>query len=377
MLEDTTPCPAEQASAAWDFLALFETVTGEVFADTPGIPVARRVAGLGRVMANITREVVFSPPLQQLNRRGTAFWTRQGRQSLDVQAWKAAALQREAFQEQPTRLRTQRAAVNAELAAWVKTHRYLTPVAVDIGESGMALLILWEVDHQQEFPRGGGDGASVVLAGFTRRLKQQVVQDPELSAWLECRAMQKPLSPGLPASHHARWSVRVRPPGPSEPQGWYVEFTRRWRLFLEDVAGAVPVAVSASSSSSSTMVSSEFNPGLARRRPTVRRPPAKRTPAVKRPAVPQSTVPPAGPAVMAPTAPVVSPSATPSSVLHSQLVDPPSAVGVEEPARKRQCRDLRQWLVNPSMVATSSPAPGAPPAGSGAGHGRAVQSSPV
>ena len=183
-------------------------------------------------MANITREVVFSPPLQQLNRRGTAFWTRQGRQSLDVQAWKAAALQREAFQEQPTRLRTQRAAVNAELAAWVKTHRYLTPVAVDIGESGMALLILWEVDHQQEFPRGGGDGASVVLAGFTRRLKQQVVQDPELSAWLECRAMQKPLSPGLPASHHARWSVRVRPPGPSEPQGWYVEFTRRWRLFF-------------------------------------------------------------------------------------------------------------------------------------------------
>ena len=48
--------------------------------------------------------------------------------------------------------------------------------------------------------------------------------------------MQAPLSAGLAPSHHHRWSVRVVPPAETEPQGWYVEFVRRWRAYLELLA---------------------------------------------------------------------------------------------------------------------------------------------
>ncbi len=44
------------------------------------------------------------------------------------------------------------AEVDAALARWVRMHRYLQPVELADGESGMALLLLWEVDHQRDFP---------------------------------------------------------------------------------------------------------------------------------------------------------------------------------------------------------------------------------
>ena len=48
----------------------------------------------------------------------------------------------------------------------VRNLRHLVPAEKDAGESDMALLILWEVDHEQLFPRQGGDGAAA-LVGFT------------------------------------------------------------------------------------------------------------------------------------------------------------------------------------------------------------------
>ena len=122
---------------------------------------------------------------------------------------------------------------DAGLAAWIRSHRYLQPVEVTEGESGMALLMLWEVDHGRPYPRMGGDGQAVVLMGFTKRLQRRVQEDSELSHWLVCRYLQRPLAPDLPISHHSRWSLRVVCPPRDEPQGWYGDFVARWRCFLE------------------------------------------------------------------------------------------------------------------------------------------------
>ena len=97
----------------------------------------------------------------------------------------------------------------------------------------MALLILWEVHHNMDFPtQGAGNDRSAVLTGFTKRLRAQVKKDDELSHWLECKDVQQPLSPGLRDTHHLRWSVRIWRPAAGEPRGWYEEFTARWRNYL-------------------------------------------------------------------------------------------------------------------------------------------------
>jgi hypothetical protein len=96
----------------------------------------------------------------------------------------------------------------------------------------MALLILWEVDHDQSFPTQGGGGLSAALLGFTRRLQQRAAQDPRLDC-LESEDSALPLAPGLMPTHHRRWSVRVAAPAAGEPRGWYDTFVERWRAYLE------------------------------------------------------------------------------------------------------------------------------------------------
>ena len=95
----------------------------------------------------------------------------------------------------------------------------------------MALLLLWEVEHGGPFPSAGANRATG-LAGFTRRLMRRVAADEELRLWLVTKEVQRPLAPGLPDSHHTRWSLRVCPPPAAEPQGWYTTFTSRWRAYL-------------------------------------------------------------------------------------------------------------------------------------------------
>jgi hypothetical protein len=70
------------------------------------------------------------------------------------------------------------------LAAWVRDHRYLLPEELDVGESGMALLILWEVDHGFPFHSSGGAGNSQLLVGFSKLLQRRVTADADLSQWL-------------------------------------------------------------------------------------------------------------------------------------------------------------------------------------------------
>jgi hypothetical protein len=80
---------------------------------------------------------------------------------------------------------------------------------------GMALLLLWEVDHTCDFPMCGDDDNK--LRSFTWRLKRRVAEDPGFSAWLVSKYMQQPLSPGLVDTHHERWSLRVGAPLAGDP----------------------------------------------------------------------------------------------------------------------------------------------------------------
>ena len=93
-------------------------------------------------------------------------------------------------------LHTKSLAANLEFADWIRAHRFLQPVPVEYRESGMALLILWEVDHGCSFPSMAGEGPSSLLAGFNRRFKDRVRRDPTLSEWLSSRYLQFPLAPG-------------------------------------------------------------------------------------------------------------------------------------------------------------------------------------
>jgi len=55
------------------------------------------------------------------------------------------------------RIRQQMADADLGLAAWLADHPFLVPAQeVESGESGVSLLLLLEVDHQQAFPSQGG-----------------------------------------------------------------------------------------------------------------------------------------------------------------------------------------------------------------------------
>jgi hypothetical protein len=198
--------------------------------------VGSRVRGMAKVLGNLSREEQFDHPLLQAMRRSLIVWNRRPCIGADVTAWRQSVEAAEAYAAPVPRLRQQMAAADAGLALWVKQHRYLLPSAVETGESGMALLLLWEVDHQQSYPSTGGVGLSGALLGFTRRLQDRVMKDAELSQWLVWRDMSAPLCAGLAPSHHRRWSVRLAPPGPGAPREWYQDFVARWRAYLETLA---------------------------------------------------------------------------------------------------------------------------------------------
>ena len=237
-------CPPRMGASAATVVELFERVTQEAFSDTPGALLTSRIRGMAKVMGNVSREEEWTPALESLSVRGTLMWNRRPKAPRDVEAWRRAIEQAEAHAAPVRRLRDQMAEADAGLAPWLKGHRYLLPADVEVGESGMALLLLWEVDHQQPYPNQGGDGLSGALVGFTRRLQDRVSKDPELS-WLQWKDMSAPLSAGLAPSYHRRWSVKVMAPGPGEPHGWYEDFVGRWRAYLEALArprGSRPLA---------------------------------------------------------------------------------------------------------------------------------------
>ena len=173
----------------------------------------------------------------------------------DWEAWRRQVLLAESLQAAPQTAQVLMGRADVGLAGWLTQHRYLQPVDVDQGECSMALLLLWEVEHGRSFPTMSVDATGTLL-GFTRRLLHRVAADSELKLWLMSKEVQRPLAPGLPDSHHTRWSVRVCQPPAGDPQGWYEEFTSRWRQYLRSLAQPVgrtaALAVSLARTSGST-----------------------------------------------------------------------------------------------------------------------------
>ena len=150
--------------------------------------------------------VHFDAPLQKDSRHGLLRYNQRPTNWGDVAAWLERTRTAEVYSARPVRLRDLMEQKDVGLAAWVKTHRELQPVDVDMGESGMALLLLWEVGHGRLFPRHGGAGRATILLEFMKRVLRRIQQDPELSRWLVPCYQQRSLTPGHPTSRHNQWS---------------------------------------------------------------------------------------------------------------------------------------------------------------------------
>ena len=384
--EDTVVCDVAAGAMGPCLLELFERITGEMFTMTPGALLTARVRAIGRVLVTLqNRPGLLDAPLLQGRRvcRTGAYscWNRRPRVWADWEAWRRQVQLVETFQRAPPSARQERGQVDVQLAGWLNQHRHLQPVEVTAGECSMALMLLWEVEHGRSFPTVGAD-VSNNLTGFTRRLLRRVAEDDELKLWLTTKEVQQPLAPGLPDSHHTRWSVRICPPPAGEPQGWYEEFTRRWRQYLGSLAQPVGRSTFAAVLSAATSSSNRPTPpGPAFARRVGRRrarsvevgpePPARR-----RAASPARQAPDAGPRPVedllssSPAAPVTAPGVRARS--------PGSTSPSTTRPTKRQC-SLQGWLrpkppVESAMgVSQQQSAPAASPTR----HGRATQGPPT
>jgi hypothetical protein len=231
----------------------------------------------------------------------------------------------------------------------------------------MALLLLWEVDHGREFPRQGGDGPSAALLGFTRRLKQRVAADAELSQWLQPRDCHRALAPGLPPVHHVWWSVRISRPSAGEPQGWYEEFVRRWRLYLEALvqsAAAPSPAPATAESQSPAQAASSSATDIGDLPPAVPITTSSSSSAAHPAPQPQSSRQERRPPLPATSASATVPEGRPPKRQRRDTVTTEATrrrqrpQGDEEdqslPGAKRQ-RDLRSWLQEPRPRAPPTP----------------------
>ena len=373
--EDTVVCDVAVGSVGTCLLELFERVVGEPFTMNPGALVSARVKAIARMLTTLVGRVgLFDPPLLQgkrVFRTGPySCWNRRPREWVDWEAWRRQVELSETFRVGPRGARETMADVDAGLASWVRGHRYLQPVEVAQGECSMALLILWEVEYGGPFPSASADRAGA-LAGFTRRLWKRVQADEELQLWLSTKDVQQPLVPGLPDSHHTRWSVRVCKPPTGEPQGWYAEFTTRWLAYVGSLAQPAgrstvpsgPTALTTPSAMPSAQGAPERSKA-SRRRPRsgdVEGPPARRR------ALPTSR-------------PAPQPEeATLTSTPEGGQRRPRSPTTAPPPRpTKRQC-DLRSWLQpRPQLApALATPPPQAVPPMPQPEHGRASPGPPT
>ena len=152
----------------------------------------------------------------------------------------------ERYQTPQLRPRQLQASQDAHLHLWVRDHPHLQPTNnVAEWEPSATLLLLWEVDHAQSWPTTASS-RSDALAGFTKKLQKQAQRDDLLKLWFTPKEMQRPLALGLAETHQLFWPVRVRPPAPTEPRGWYEDFVTRWKAYIATFA--VPLGVAATSS---------------------------------------------------------------------------------------------------------------------------------
>jgi hypothetical protein len=366
--ENTEPCAVRLGATSPMLVELFERVTQEPFTDTPGSLLTSRIKSLGRVLRDVLREhgASFAPVLQA-GKKG--FYVTINRYPTvpcgDIGAWRRRIEAAEQYRAPPLRPRQVTASQDSNLAAWVRTHPYLLPEDAATGEPGVALLLLWEVDHGRAWPTTAQSRAGVLM-GFTRRLSQQVAKDDELRGWFIPQELQRPLAPGLPDSHHMFWPVRVSQPPATHPQGWYEDFVARWKAYLATLAAPLGVAVApatATSAASSMSASASQAPpahvGPAEASGTQRgRMSVCETPATKR----RRTAPPARP-----------PAAAGSGHLRTRPQDT-----ISETARptKRQ-RNLHSFFSLSAPAAIENTAAASAHGAPGHHHGRAQQGPPT
>lgn len=329
---ETEPCPTSKGGTAEVFLELFERVTTEPFTDTPGVALTNRIRSLAKVLGNITREVQLQPPLVQSTTGSLVRWNRTPRHRVDVRAWRRSVEERERHSVLPPRQHITMAQVDAGLADWIRNHRFLRPVDPSVGESGMALLLLWEVDHQQPFPTGGRSTRTDTLVGFTRRLKRRIQEDQQLSGWLLSEDIHQPLAPGMYPSHHLRWGVSICAPEPEDPSGgWYAVFRTRWLEFLSEQALGIHVPATRQATTQSTPVN-EASSSSSQPVPTT---------ATTRRAAPSSRK---RSRHSSPTRPEPAQAQQPEASASNRRRGRTPSTETAEPTPKRRQGDLHQWI---------------------------------
>jgi hypothetical protein len=116
--------------------------------------------------------------------------------------------------------RQQKQTAALSMQSWLKEHAHLQAVPVEQGEPSVALLLLWEADHQHPYPCGKAD-LTASLNYFSKRLVDAVAVDTELSGWLHHRKTRMVLSSGLRPTSNTLWAVRILPEaGTSFLQAW-------------------------------------------------------------------------------------------------------------------------------------------------------------
>ena len=163
-------------------------------------------------MGRLLREVLstfgssFSPPLETsevTSRKGTyvALNRFPCHPCPDIPAWRQRVSDLEQYQTPQLRTSQLLARQDAHLHLWVRDHRFLRQTDnVAEWEPSVALLFLWEVDHNQAWPTTAAQ-RSGALAGFTKKLQQQALKDDQLKLWFIPRELQRPLATGLADTH--------------------------------------------------------------------------------------------------------------------------------------------------------------------------------
>ena len=116
----------------------------------------------------------------------------------------SASLRRPTRRSSRAQLAAQKWSAASSLHLWIKRHRFLRAVALEQGETAVALLLLWEADHGCPYPSLAGELMGRIST-FCKRMKEAVTADDELKAWLEYKQMRVALTPSLPATMHVRW----------------------------------------------------------------------------------------------------------------------------------------------------------------------------
>ena len=237
--DDTASCPAVNGSSAEVLFLLFEKVTGEPYTQAPGTARASRLSGFGLVLRNLVGKPVLSPPLERAVSHFTPLFSRAPLVQFDVELERARQRRLEASQPPPPPGLSM-AQADALLAAMLLDRTRFAEVADAQGETSLALLLLWEAQHEQPFPSTTGSSESSLVAAFTRRLRNLVNRADSALSWLTSSDIHAPLMPGLPPSHCTRWGIKIIAPTDATPWPAYHVFVQRWQERVRALAAAPP-----------------------------------------------------------------------------------------------------------------------------------------